>query len=142
MRVVAEELGISPSHVRRAVSSFFDSFARDARALPFDNIGRIYTRDRFDSFVRVFSVPRIGRFGPVYSRYLKWRRNEIRNIVLGKRSDYRTRMTQDDIENIAEDILSGRTPTIPRRSKSELFKQVWVFGKEGRWLAHHVIPKQ
>lgn len=142
MTAVAEDLGISVEDVRKVVSSFFDSLASQARKLPFDNESRIYSKERFEDFVKVFSVPSIGRFGPVYSRYLKWRRNEAKEIEQAKRSDYRSRMTQDDIENIAEDILAGRTPVIRKKKKKELFKQVWLVGKNGKRLAWQVIPKK
>jgi hypothetical protein len=142
MTAVAEDLGISVEDVRKVVSSFFDSLAAQARKLPFDNESRIYSKDRFEDFVKVFSVPSIGRFGPVYSRYLKWRGNEAKEIEQAKRSDYRSRMTQDDIENIAEDILAGRTPVIRKKKKNELFKQVWLVGKNGKRLAWQVIPKK
>ena len=76
LSLVSEELGVPEPEVRRAVHSFFDLIAKSARSLPFDNERRIYTKDGFDGFSGAWNIPYLGRTGPVYSRYLAWRRNE------------------------------------------------------------------
>lgn len=141
-RMIAEELGVSVTEVQRAVHSFFDAVVGESRRLPFNSEKRIYTKERFNDFAMVYNVPFIGRLGPVYSRYLKWRENESKEMVQANRRDYRSRMTQDDIEHIAEDILAGNTPVIRKRKKNEMFNQVWMVGKEGKTLARQVIPKE
>lgn len=131
------------SEVRRAVGSFFGSLVRDSRHLPFDDPTRIYTKEKFEEFVNVMNIPSIGRIGPVYSRYLKWRGNESKSITQEHRSKYRSGITQDEIEHMAEDILSGKAPAPVKRKKSyELFNRVWMVGRVGKRLARQVIPKE
>ena len=139
---VSEDLGVPVSEVARAVKSFFDVIVSDARRLPFDNRNRIYSRGKFEEFVGVTNIPYIGRLGPVYSRYLKWRENESRSLPQKPRSGYRSRMTQDDIENIAESVLSGNgLPEIRKRKGSEMYERVWMVGTEGKKSARQVIEK-
>lgn len=131
------------SEVRRAVYSFFGSLVRDSRRLPFDNPTRIYSREKFEEYVSVMNIPSIGRIGPVYSRYLKWRENESKNFKQEHRGKYRKGLTQDEIEHMAEDILSGKTPQPVQRKKSyELYNRIWMVGKVGKRLAKQVIPKE
>ena len=139
---VSEDLGIPVSEVARAVRSFFDVIISDAKRLPLDDKNRIYTRGKFKEYVKVTNIPYIGRLGPVYSRYLKWRENESKHLPQKPRDDYRSRMTQDDIETIAEAVLSGNPiPEIKRRKGSELFERVWMVGTEGKKSARQVIEK-
>ena len=140
---LSEEVGVPVPEVARAVKSFFDAVANSARRLPFDDRNRIYSREKFDEFVNVANIPYIGRLGPVYSRYLKWRENESKSLPQKPRSGYRSRMTLDDIENIAESILSGNgLPEIRKRKGSDLFERVWLVGKDGKKSARQVIEKQ
>lgn len=140
---VAKRLGISASEVRRAVRSFFGVIVRDARNLPFDDCSRIYTHDRFDEFVKVTNIPSIGRIGPVYSRYLKWRGNEAKKQVQVKRSDCRARVPQSVIEDMASDILSGKTPApVFKKKGTEMYNRIWMMGRVGKRLARQVIPKE
>ena len=141
-RLIASELGLGVSEVRRAVSSFFAVIASDADSLPFDNARKIYSREKFKEFVKVRCIPYVGRIGPVYSRYLKWRANEAKGQPSERRSSYRTGMTRDEIEHIAASILAGRTPQITRKKNSELFNRVWLVGKDGKKSARQVIPKE
>ena len=139
---IAKELGVSASEVRRAVYSFFGIIVRESRNLPFDNPTRIYKKERFDELVKVRNIPYIGRIGPVYSRYLKWRGNEAKNQPQASRSEYRSRVSQDDIENMAAEILSGKTPSPLRKyKKTELYNSVWLVGTNGKKQARQVIPK-
>lgn len=142
-RAIADSLDLPKTEVRKIVSSFFDVMLKEARALPFDNAQRIYSKDKFDELACVWNIPSIGRIGPVYSRYLKWRSNEAKHIRQELRSSYRNRMTQDDIEHIADDILSGRTPFLIRKRKgNEMYDRVWLVGQDGKRLARQVIPKE
>ena len=139
---VSEEFGISVSEISRAVKSFFDVIALDAKRLPFDDKNRIYSKDKFESMVGVVNIPYIGRLGPVYSRYCRWRENESKELPQKPRSDYRSRMTQDDIENIAEAVLSGSPlPEIRKKKGSELFERVWFVGTDGKKSARQVLEK-
>ena len=140
---IARELGVPVSEVRRAVYSFFGIIVREARNLPFDDSTRIYTRERFDDFVRVRNIPSIGRIGPVYSRYLKWRGNEAKNQTQVNRSDCRVRVSQSEIEDMAVEALSGRTPSPVVKSKlSESYKRIWMIGRVGKRLARQAIRKE
>ena len=139
---VSEEFGVPVTEVTRAVKSFFDVVALDAKRLPFDDKNRIYSKDKFESMVGVVNIPYIGRLGPVYSRYCKWRENESKELPQKPRSDYRSRMTQDDIENIAEAVLSGSPlPEIRKKKGSELFERVWFVGTDGKKSARQVLEK-
>ena len=142
-RKLASRFGIPEEEVKRIVTSFFDVILSDARALPFNTPRKIYSRQKFDEFVKVTHIPFIGRLGPVSSRYCKWRVNESMGLGQRPRSDYRTRMTQDDIEYTAAAVLSGKA--LPKREKkrgSELFNRVWLVGQDGKKSARQVIPKE
>ena len=141
--IIAEELGISASDVKRAVYSFFGIIVREARNLPFDDSTRIYTRERFDDFAKVRNIPSIGRMGPVYSRYLKWRGNESKNQTQVNRSSCRAMIPQDEIEHIAEDILAGRTPSpVVKQKTVDIYKRIWMIGRDKKRLARQVITKE
>ena len=143
LRDVAERHGLTEDEVGRIVSSFFICMFLDARRLPFDNPRKIYTKDMFEDFVKVRQVPFIGRFGPVYSRYRKWRANESQSVAMAPGSSYRSRIRQSDIEATAAAIFSGQTPPpLNKRKKSELFDRVWLVGQDGRKSARQVIPKE
>lgn len=139
---IAKEFGIPESEVRRIVVSFFDVVSLEAKALPFDNERRIYKRDKFNEYASCYSIPYVGRIGPVYSRYVKWRSNEAESFDMRPRSDYRYRMTQDEIEHIAEDVLSGNAPPdLKKKRGKDKFNRVWVVGENGKRQAWQVIPK-
>lgn len=140
---VSDALHLDSDDVRRAVRSFFDSIRVYAQRLPFDNRRRIYTADSFSWLVKVRHIPSIGRLGPVYSRYLKWRSNVMNEEDTALRSSYRVGMKQSELETMAADILSGKTPSIIQKGKkSELYDSIWVVGKDGKKLARQVIKKE
>lgn len=140
---IAKELDVPVSEVRRAVLSFFDVIRRDAVSMPFDNAFKIYLKDRFDDFVRVRNIPCIGRIGPVYSRYIKWRRNEAKDQNRVPRRSYRSGISQDEIEHIAGEILAGRTPSPVKKKKAiERFDRIWIINKEHKYMARQVVPKE
>ena len=138
---IAERLSIDPSEVKKAVVSFFDVIALDAKKLPFNNVRKIFSNDKFQSYSSASLIPHIGRIGPVYSRYIKWRGNEATTVQFRSKSAYRKGFTQDDIEHIAEELLSGNTPVINKKKNSEMFSRVWLVNKNGKKQAHQVIPK-
>lgn len=142
-RRIADAYGLSTVEVRRAVYSFFDVIANEASKLPFDNPHRIYLKDKFDEYVVVRNIPYIGRIGPIYSRYLKWRGNEAKNLNLVSRSRYSNRLTDDDLDYIAGEILAGRkAPKIEKRKGNDMYNRIWLIGKRGKKLAYQVIPKE
>ena len=142
-RELSEKHGLTDSEVERIVSSYFSILLTDARSLPFDNPRRIYSKESFEDRIKVRNIPYLGRLGPVYSRYLKWRANVSEQLVMAPRSSYRRRITQGEIESTAEAILSGSTPPPLRKRKgTELFERVWLVGQDGKKSARQVIPKE
>lgn len=133
--------GLDEQEVRKIVGSFFDTIVSDARGLPFNNPRKIYSKDKFEEFVKVRQVPYIGRIGPVYSRYIKWRANVATGIEMAPRSSFRRGMSQSELETIAEAILSGSTPPLDKKKNSEMFNRVWLVGIDGKKSARQVIPK-
>ena len=142
-KIICTGLGISPDDVQRVVYSFFDSMSDYARRLPFDDVGRIYSKQKFEEYERVWNIPFIGRIGMSYNRYLKWRANESKTIDQEPRNLYRSRFSQDEVEHMAGEILAGKVPTpINRKKGSEMYRRVWMVGKNGKRLARQVIPKK
>ena len=142
-RAVAERYGLTDTEVKKVVDSFFSVMCHDAKRLPFDNPRKIYSCEGFQRFVKVRQIPFIGRMGPVYSKYLKWRANESKTIDMVPRSSYRRGMRQSDIESTAAAILSGETPPPLKKKKgSEMYERVWLVGQDGKKSARQVIPKE
>ena len=141
-RRLSEKYGLEGSEVKRIVTSFFDIFMTDASSLPFDNPKKIFSRDVFDRRSTVRQIPYIGRLGPAYSNYLKWRANESGQFQMVPRSSYRSGITQNEIENMAVAALSGSAPSFEKKKKSEMFDRVWLVGQDGKKSARQVIPKE
>ena len=141
-RSLSGKYGIDEREIRKMVCSFFDVILLEARRLPFDNPRKIYSRDVFDGMVRARQIPFIGRIGPIYSNYLKWRANESGEYPMTPRSSYRSGITQSEIENMAAIALSGSSPSFEKKKKSEMFDRVWLVGQDGKKSARQVIPKE
>lgn len=141
-REIASALGVSESEVRNIVSSFFGGIVGYARTLPFNNPTRIYTADKFEEYVRVWNIPSIGRMGLSYGRYLSWRGNEARLSCQMDRSAFLERKRRDEIETIADVVLSGGAYCPERKTKKETYKRVWLVGKGGKRLARQALPKE
>ena len=142
-RIVAAKHSLSEEEVKRILASFFGVVLSDARSLPFDNPRKIYSKDKFGEYVKVRNIPFIGRIGPIYSRYLKWRANESQQIDMAPRSSYRRRILQSDIETTAAAILSGQAPPqLKKRKGKEMYERVWLVGQDGKKSARQVIPKE
>lgn len=142
IRSVSESLGVPADEVRRAVHSFFDDIGSRARHLPFADTSRIHRRKSFDRHLFAVNIPYVGRLGPVYSRYLKWLENESEMSGQEIRDGCSRRMSQSDIESLADDILSGREPVLPeRRMGNDMYKRVWLVDAGGKRLARQVLPK-
>ena len=142
-RRVAATTNVSEEEVKRILASFFLIVLADARSLPFDNPRKIFSKDKFEEFIKVRHIPFIGRIGPVYSNYLKWRANESQQIEMAPRSSYRSRRTQSDIESTAAAILSGKAPPpLEKKRGNEMYERVWLVGQDGKKSARQVIPKK
>lgn len=142
-RNIADKYGLDPSDVKRAVQSFFEVILRDSLELPYNTPRRIYSKELFQSCAKIRNIPLVGRIGPVYSRYLKWRANESQTLEMAPRSLYRRRITQSEIESAAAAVLSGQAPPIIEKKKGkEMFERVWLVGQDGKKSARQVIPKE
>lgn len=140
---VSESLGVPAGEVRRIVHSFFDDIGSRARRLPFADTSRIHRRTSFDRYRFAVNIPCIGRIGPVYSRYLKWLENESGMSGQELREKCRRRLTRDEIESLAGDILSGRVPDVPEKKRgNEVYRRVWLVDADGRRMARQVFPKK
>jgi len=142
VRTVADSLGISEAEVRRCVNAFFGVIVCYARTLPFNNPTRIYSKDKFNDYVRVWNLPYLGRIGLVWGRYLDWRANVSESLGQKRKSVYRDKLSRDEIETIAGAVLSGDAFSLPEKSKKENYKRVWIVGKDGKRLARQVLPKE
>lgn len=142
-KAIGEELGLSPSEVKKIVHSFFGSFVSSARKLPFNNERKIYSRAAFLEYSFAQNIPFIGRIGTSYSKYLGWRGNESKNLKQVVRSKCRDGYTQEEIEAIALDVLSGRTPQLVNKHKSrEFYNKIWMVDKGKKRLARQAILKE
>ena len=141
-REIAKELGIDVSEVRRAVCSYFDMMNLSAKALPFDNKTRIFDREVFEEYEFVIQVPYLGRFGPSYSKYLKWRANAAKDEEMLSRGRAK-HLTDDELDTLADKALSGQSLTLEEiktyRKRKGKFNRVWLVGKKNKRLAGQVI---
>ncbi len=141
--LVSKNLGVPVEEVRRIVHSFFDDIGSKARRLPFADTSRIHRRKSFDKYLFAVNIPCIGRIGPVYSRYLKWLENESGMSGQELRKAHQRRLTKDEVESLAADILSGRMPDMPERKKgNEVYRRIWLVDADGKRLARQVFPKK
>lgn len=142
-RALSDELGIPVSEVRKAVVSYFDSIVSAARKLPFDNLNRIYSKEAFTEKSFIVNVPYIGRIGPVYSLYIKWRREESKEVQHVPRSKVRQVYAKPLIEEEAIKALSGQkvnSRLLKDRMPRGKFNKVWLIGSDGcRKAARQVI---
>lgn len=140
-RSIAESFSLDYETVRTIISSFFGSIVGESRSLPFNDSRKIFTKQKFDEYVSVTNIPYIGRIGPSYTRYLKWRANASRDIEQKAAGDFRSRLTEDEIEEAATKILSGESVELRKKKTTDLYKRVWLVGKTGKRQARQVIPK-
>lgn len=137
---VAEEFGVSANDVKNVVNSFFDVIVGEAKKMPFDNHRKIFSKTAFDKHASAWSIPFIGRIGPVYSRYLKWRANEAQQINMVSRPKSGSKLFPEEIEAIAEAVLSGGK--YEKKKKEINYKRVWLVLDSGKKQARQVIPKE
>ena len=137
--VVAKELGVSFWDVKTVVNSFFDSISNEAKSLPFDNYRKIYTKAAFDKYSFVRSIPFVGRIGPTYSRYLRWRSNESENIETRTRPKTRSKLFPEEIEAIVEILLNGGE--YKPEKKRPNYKRIWIVGDGYKKQARQIIVK-
>lgn len=136
-RRLSKEFGIELEDTRRIVASFFDILQLEARALPFDNDTRIYSRGKFNEYVKVWNIPFVGRIGPVYSRYLCWRRNDSDSLGQELKSSFKEASLKKRADELARQILKGVSCSIDKDNK---YKRIWIVKQDGKRLAKQVIP--
>lgn len=140
-KIVAKDCSLNADSVKTIVSSFFGEIEKEARSLPLNNHRKIFTKGKFDEYVNVTNIPYIGRIGPSYTRYLKWRSNVASEIERKRKEDFSSLLSDDEIEDAAQRILSGEKVEIKKKRATELYKRVWLVGKSGKRQARQVIPK-
>lgn len=138
-REIAEVSGLPIADISTIVNSFFGAILSESRSLPFDNPRKIFSKDAFDKYVKVQNIPFLGRFGPNYNRYLKWRTNEANEIDMFVRKKNK-KLTQEEIEALAEIVLNGGEYV--KEKKKQNYKRVWFVGKDGKRLARQAIQKE
>lgn len=136
---LARKYGLEASEVRRIVFSFFDILQLKASKLPLDNPTRIFSKDKFNDFVYVYHIPYIGRIGPVYSRYLLWRKNESVLIEQKNKVSFHNETERQKAERIACEIIYGKRKCC-KDDRKKKYKRVWMVGKDGKRLAKQIIP--
>lgn len=136
---IAKKYGIDASEVKRIVNSFFDILPLESRKLPFNTPTRIFTKDKFEELSSVYQIPYIGRLGPVYSRYLLWRKNESELIEQTDKSSLKKETSKQKAERIAQMLIYGSDSTGNMMEKPE-YKRVWIVKQNGKSLARQVIP--
>ena len=136
-RLISEQFDVEPEDVRRVVASFFDILQLEARSLPFDNDTRIYSREKFNEYAKVWNIPFIGRIGPVYSRYLCWRRNESERLEQELKSSFKSVSMKQMADELAKQILKDKSCSVEKNDK---YKRIWVVQTDGKRLAKQVIP--
>lgn len=140
---LADVFGISVTDVSSIVVSYFDTVLGEARSLPFANPRKVFSKDMFDRYGSVHQIPSVGRLGPSYTRYRRWKANESANVGMVNRTYYSERLRKEDIENIADTILSGTIPDIAaiKKGRKGKYNKVWHVGSGGRKLAWQAIKK-
>ena len=145
-RQYAESNGLNSNEVVKAIVAYFDDMVIAVRSLPFNNVTRIYTADAVDKLAPVYNIPCLGRIGPIYSLYLKWRREEAKEQETELREVVKRRHLSERIEQAAAMALSGRRVSasflddpIPRG----MYRKVWIIDANGkRRVARQVYKKQ
>jgi len=140
-KTIAGNCALDVESVRTIVASFFSVISSEAKALPFNNDRKIFTRKKFDEYVSVINIPFIGRIGPSYTRYLKWRFNASKDIEQKNRNEYSSRISLEEIERAAKMILAGEKVELKKKKRTDLYKRVWLVSENGKRQARQVIPK-
>lgn len=144
-RAISDECAIPEREVAKAVESYFDSIVEKTRRLPFDTPKRIYSREAFRKCSFVVNIPYIGRIGPVYSRYLKWRAAESEGMRMVRRDDVKSDHFRPLVEKAAKDALSGMkvdSSALVGRIPKGRYEKVWIVNPDGsRRSARQLISK-
>ena len=132
---MAAEEGIAFSEVKKAILSFFDSIVSAANKLPFDRDNRIYSFGAFNEYPYCINLPYLGRLGPVYSLYIKWRAKESKTKDTVLRSMAKKDHLRPLIESAAKQALSGNKvdgSLLRQRLPSGKYRTVWLVDKDNK----------
>ena len=132
---IAHQEGVSAIEVSKAIQSFFDSIVSAARKLPFDKETRIYSPAAFKQYPLCFNLPYLGRIGPLYSQYLRWRSSEAKGQESVARSQIKKVHTKPLIEEAAKQALAGNKvdPSfLKKRLPSGKYSTVWLVGENNK----------
>ena len=145
IKEIAEDAQIPFAEVRKAILSYFASIVSASLKLPFDNPQRLYSKAAFLEHSFVVNIPYIGRIGPVYSLYLKWRKNEAENYEKVLRHKVRQVYSRALIEEEAQKALKGQKVNeklLKERIPRGKYNRVWLMDSGGkRRAARQVIVK-
>lgn len=145
-RQYAADSGLDEVEVTKCVQAFFDDIVSTVRKLPFNDISRIYTIAAFEEVAPDFYLPFIGRLGPSYSSYCKWRvecADEEERIL---RSTAYEKHRAQRVDEAVDMALSGQT--IPKNFLRNpipggTYRKVWIIDKGGkRKAARQLFKKQ
>lgn len=144
-RKYASENDLNICEVKKAIVSFFDDIVFSVRKLPFNNIRRIYSADALEEIADVYNIPYIGRIGPIYSKYVKWRKEESENYDMLLRKTAFRKHFNERVDEAVERAMAGerigkgflRDP-VP----SSLYHKVWLIDKNGKRKAARQLFKK
>lgn len=141
-RQIARQTGIEYSKVENALRAYFGEIIWTARKLPFCGRTKIFTSDGFDKYRFVRNIPYIGRIGPIYGRYLKWRAKENSENETVNRKKAKEHYSSPIIEQAMKDILDGKKPDIESlkgRIPKGVYRKVWICSENGKKSARQMI---
>lgn len=141
----ANGCGLSDAEVAKAVLSYFDDIVYGVRKLPFADFRRIYTADAVASLAPVYNIPFIGRIGPIYSQYTKWRAEDAAELDRVQRKDVRAKHLAERIEEAAVLAMSGHkvSPSMLRNPvPAGEYHRVWLIDANGRRRAARQLFKK
>lgn len=134
-RSYADDSGISVVEIQKAIGSFFDDMLMKIRRLPFNDVRRIYSPAAVEERAPVFNIPFLGRIGPVYSSYLKWRKEEALKEEMELRETVKARYRDERVEEALKLAKEGHKITnvfLREGIPSGKYKKVWYIDKGGK----------
>lgn len=142
---IAREENIPLSVVKNIITSYFDSMVIAAKALQYNNKQRLYTKKAFLENAFVINIPFIGRIGPVYSCYIKWRKQLSKNLEQIKKSALKRFHYGKYLEEEARHALNGEKVNIElfgRPNAKDGYCRVWIIKENDKKVsARQIIVK-
>jgi len=142
--LVAGKLGMDARDVAAAVGAWFGAVVAAGRRMPLDRAWRIYSKERLGAMGGVFNVPHVGRIGPSYGKYLRWRADVSRSLsMVGARRAAAVHRAET-VESLAAMALRGErigSTRIGGRLPPGRYRRIWMLGAGGRRAARQLIRK-